>query len=180
MTRPRVSMRIRNDRLLEEALRIVGETMGVGTQQRIVKAALKGAGGLILKEAKKRAPRQKRQRGGPARGGNLKRSLAISKGRRIRKYGSPGQRKGFLMAILGPSWPLGAHGHLVELGTKRRKLKGEGKYPAGTNRGRMRRQPFLKPAYKGKVRPAMRDMRRRLWDGIEKAWNRRAAKMRAT
>jgi HK97 gp10 family phage protein len=40
----------------------------------------------------------------------------------------------------------GQHGHLVEFGTKKRVLKGRGKYPAGTSRGLMPAKPFVKPA----------------------------------
>ena len=40
----------------------------------------------------------------------------------------------------------GHHAHLVEFGTKLRKLKGKGKYPAGTKRGVMPAKPFVRPA----------------------------------
>lgn len=40
----------------------------------------------------------------------------------------------------------GFHGHLVEYGTKKRELKGLGKYPAGTSRGVMPAKPFVRPA----------------------------------
>ena len=40
----------------------------------------------------------------------------------------------------------GHHAHFVEFGTKERKLKGKGKYPAGTKRGKMPSKPFVKPA----------------------------------
>lgn len=170
-------LKVKNDRTLEQVLRLIGEEMGIGTQQRIVKTGLRSAAAMILKDAKKRAPRQKRKRGGPRIGGNLRKSLAVTKGRRIRRYGGAG-RRGLLMAILGPSWPLGAHGHLVEKGTKRRKTKGEKSLPAGLKRGKMRRKPFLEPAYKAKVKPALREMRAKMWDGIEKAVKRHRAKMK--
>jgi HK97 gp10 family phage protein len=41
----------------------------------------------------------------------------------------------------------GRHAHLVEFGTKGRKLKGKGKYKAGTNRGTMPKKPFVQPAF---------------------------------
>jgi hypothetical protein len=37
--------------------------------------------------------------------------------------------------------------HLVEYGTRRRKLLGRGKYKRGTNRGIMPRRPFMEPAW---------------------------------
>lgn len=40
----------------------------------------------------------------------------------------------------------GQVGHLVEFGTKKRVLKGKGKYPAGTSRGVMPAKPFVRPA----------------------------------
>lgn len=41
----------------------------------------------------------------------------------------------------------GNHAHLVEYGTKARKLRGRGKYKAGTERGVMPKHPFVKPAF---------------------------------
>lgn len=41
----------------------------------------------------------------------------------------------------------GQAGHLNEFGTRKRYLKGRGKYPAGTSRGIMPAKPFVKPAY---------------------------------
>jgi hypothetical protein len=41
----------------------------------------------------------------------------------------------------------GAVAHLVEHGTVNRKLRGRGKYRAGTKRGRMPRKPFMEPAW---------------------------------
>lgn len=42
----------------------------------------------------------------------------------------------------------GQAGHLVEFGTKKRKLKGRGQYKAGTNRGVMPAKPFARPAFR--------------------------------
>lgn len=41
----------------------------------------------------------------------------------------------------------GFAGHLVEFGTKQRRLRGRGKYSAGANRGIMPKHPFAKPAF---------------------------------
>jgi HK97 gp10 family phage protein len=48
----------------------------------------------------------------------------------------------------------GNHAHMVEYGTKLRKLRGRGKYKAGTERGVMPKHPFVQPAFaqtKGEV-----------------------------
>lgn len=37
--------------------------------------------------------------------------------------------------------------HLIEFGTKQRRLKGRGQYRSGTNRGTMPRRPFLRPSW---------------------------------
>jgi HK97 gp10 family phage protein len=58
--------------------------------------------------------------------------------------------------------------HLVEYGTQERELKGRGKYPRGTKRGRMRPEPFAKPAFeqtKGEVE-------RRIAEEVGKSLNR--------
>jgi hypothetical protein len=41
----------------------------------------------------------------------------------------------------------GGHAHLVEYGTKERRLLGRGKYAAGTNRGKMTKEPFAERAF---------------------------------
>jgi hypothetical protein len=42
----------------------------------------------------------------------------------------------------------GFHAHMVEYGTKKRVLKGRGKYRAGTDRGIMPKKPFAAPAFR--------------------------------
>jgi HK97 gp10 family phage protein len=52
----------------------------------------------------------------------------------------------------------GGHGHLNEFGTKPRRLRGRGKYKAGTERGVMPKHPFVQPAFsqtKGEVEKAI-------------------------
>lgn len=71
--------------------------------------------------------------------------------RRHRNY----RRGEFQMVVIGPAWPEGAHGHLVERGTKERPRQKVNKYARmfaealgaefGTT-GKMPAQPFLRPA----------------------------------
>jgi HK97 gp10 family phage protein len=134
--------------------------------KRVEKDALKAGAAEILKEAKRRAPRSRRKHAsdlGGFQAGLLRRSLAVSKGRRIRRY------RGVLVAVVGPAWPWGAHGHLVEHGTRHRKTR------AGHSRGSMPATPFLEPAFHAKIQAARRRIREKLATGIE----REAAKIRA-
>jgi HK97 gp10 family phage protein len=48
---------------------------------------------------------------------------------------------------VGPRRKRAPHAHLVEYGTKARRLKGRGKYKAGTERGVMPKKPFVKPSF---------------------------------
>lgn len=138
-------MHVQGDRALESFLKALGPTL----ERRIIRQALKAGGAQILKRAKQLAPKGKT--------GNLRRSLAVSRGRRIRKY-----PHGNLVAILGPSWPLGAHGHLIEKGTRLRKTKD------GASRGRMPAQPFMGPAFEGRKERALRVLREKIRQGIKR------------
>lgn len=71
--------------------------------------------------------------------GNLRKSMGL----RIKTY----RNSGTTIAVVGPRWPQGAHGHLIEFGTTERLTKGEGKVPAGVSRGFMPARPFLRPAF---------------------------------
>lgn len=72
--------------------------------------------------------------------GNLVDSIGIVKGN-VKRANEIGEIK------VGPRRPKGSHGVLVEYGTKRRKLRGKGKYKAGTDRGLMPAKPFVEPAF---------------------------------
>lgn len=74
--------------------------------------------------------------------GNLKRSI----GHRVRRYG------GFFLIVVGPTWPQGAHGHLVEYGHRISRTKLATGFLAGIrNRGKVLGQvpphPFAWPAF---------------------------------
>lgn len=61
---------------------------------------------------------------------------------------TPFKKAGVIGEItVGPRRKIAPHSHLVEYGTKVRRLKGRGKYKAGTERGKMTKKPFAKPAF---------------------------------
>jgi HK97 gp10 family phage protein len=72
--------------------------------------------------------------------GNLVDSIGIAK-TSLNRANNVGEVK------VGPRRKIAPHGHLVEFGTKTRKLRGRGKYKAGTNRGVMTKKPFAQPAF---------------------------------
>lgn len=78
--------------------------------------------------------------------GLLRKSMSPGRGIRIKAY----RRTGVTMAVIGPSWPLGAHGHLIEFGTQLRTTK------TGASRGVGPAMPFLRPAFDANVGRAQR------------------------
>jgi HK97 gp10 family phage protein len=72
--------------------------------------------------------------------------------------------------VIGPRWPEGAHGHLVEFGTGPRYHKTTGKYV-----GIMPPKPFMRPAWDLHRSAALDVMRSEVWDALAKA----ARKLRA-
>lgn len=85
--------------------------------------------------------------------GSLKDSIGIRKWRGKKWSG----------VVIGPQWPAGAHGHLVEFGTGPRYLK-SGKYV-----GRMPMKPFMRPAWDNNKDRALEIMRTEIWDALAKA-----------
>jgi HK97 gp10 family phage protein len=156
-----IKMHVRNDELLEKLLRSLPGKI----ERRVTRVAVKAGGAVILKDAKRRAP--KGPGGKDYKGGNLRRSMTQSRGLRVRKYPRGGRQK--YIAVAGPGWPLGAHGHLIESGTVKRETK------KGANRGAITPDPFLEPAFKRKSREAQRKVTDRLWQQIQ----REAARARA-
>lgn len=101
---------------------------------RVLQTAHAAAGKATVTAAKLLAPE------GPT--GNLVDSIGVVK--------TPIGRAGALGEItIGPRRGRykGYAAHLVEYGTRRRTLKGRGKYRRGTNRGIMPKKPFMLPAW---------------------------------
>lgn len=159
MGEPIVGLKTIGDKLLQLRLNQLGKIYSPRAPQRVIKAALKKGGAVILKEAKRRAPKSKSGSRKDRPPGNLRRSMMVSKGRRLRKYPS-----GNLLAILGPQWPLGAHGTIVERGTARRQTSG------GADRGKMPAIPFLEPAFAGKQKEVLKALREEIKKGLEREW----------
>lgn len=155
-----VQMKFRGMRAMERELKKIADVVdprGKRLAGGVVRTAIKAATAPVLKAAKKLIAGKKHT-------GNLWRSLAVSRGRRIRRYAR------MLVAVIGPNWPMGAHAHLIERGTRNRKTS------KGENRGRMPKFPFLNPAFREKRAASQRIMAERIRVGIEKAWARLAAK----
>jgi HK97 gp10 family phage protein len=72
-------------------------------------------------------------------------------------------RKGDVAVYAGPSYPRGAHGHLVEFGTGPRYHK-SGKYV-----GIMPPEPFMRPAWDGNSGKVLGIMRDEIWSVLRKA-----------
>jgi HK97 gp10 family phage protein len=127
----------------------------------------KAVGKKVLREALKKAAQPvvwDAQRNVPVLTGELLGSIDI------RATLSKRQRRGRAKAgdvemFIGPSWPKGAHGHLVEFGTSK-----------------MAARPFLRPAWDANKNGVLASIGRELWIAIDKAAKRlarKAAKLRA-
>ncbi len=137
-------MKLWNHKLMLRRLRAYGPKV----ERRAIRKALKAGSAVILKRAKQLAPK---------RTGGLRRALAVSRGRRLKRYPD-----GTFLAVVGPAWFGGQHSHLVELGTRQRDHK-------GANRGTMPAHPFMKPAYDEKIGPALTKIRQVIKAEVEKA-----------
>ena len=120
----------------------------------VVRKALREGSKPILAAARSSAP---------ASEGNLKKSMSPGRGIRIKTY----RYSGVTIAVVGPSWPLGAHGHLVEFGTKMRKTKN------GRSTGVGPAKPFLRPAFDANVGLAQRIIASVMASGLAAAANKR-------
>lgn len=77
----------------------------------------------------------------PKREGDLRESIGIKK-TSIKKANAVGEIKVGALYRKG-----GRTAHLIEYGTKQRRLKGKGQYRKGTNRGLVQAKPFVEPAF---------------------------------
>jgi hypothetical protein len=85
--------------------------------------------------------------------GNLRKSIVD----RVRRYG-----RGYIVGVVGPSWFLGRHSHLVEHGTKPRYTK------KGASRGTMPAIPFAQSAYKSTRKQVEVRLRRKIFEIIDR------------
>jgi HK97 gp10 family phage protein len=151
-----VGMQLQGERELQRTLDALDDSL----QRKITKSALTKAATPIVKEMRRRAPVGRPRVKYP--GGNLKKAM----GKRVVKYPS-----GVIVAVIGPRWPQGAHGHLVEFGTAPRYSK------AGAYKGQMPAKAFARPAFELHKRSALNQIAVEVWDGIaqeaERARSRR-------
>ena len=92
-------------------------------QRQVIRPAVQAGATVLAKEIRRRAPV------GPTR--NLKRSVSS------RAWTLPA--KGIIGRVVGPAYPRGAHGHLVEFGHAM-------VTHAGATVGQVRPRPFMRPA----------------------------------
>ncbi len=114
---------------LDRKLRGLGEKLG----KRVMRKALAAGGQLVVREMKKRVAKKT---------GGLKKSIGK---RALRRRG------GSFAMIVGPRWPEGAHGHLVELGTVK-----------------MAAKPFMRPAFAATHKQVTGVFVKKLAEGIRK------------
>lgn len=158
-TRNLIDVNLTGIKELDRALR----KLGPAVEKRVQSQALRAGARPIIRQAKSllmmgaRRPR-KGKRGKGFHTGNLYRSMAV---KTIRGMGG-------WAAIIGPKWPGGVHGHLVEFGTKPRYHK-SGKFV-----GAMPARPFLRPAFD----MALPEAKRRIREVVEKGIAREARRAR--
>lgn len=114
-------------------------------QRKILRKAGKEAMTPVLEEAKRRVPVRYT--------GNLKKSLWLKLS----------TSRGRVHATVSPARPQGAHGHLIELGTRVRRTK------KGAYRGKVYPRPFLRPAYDLHKNRALDIFGREVWRGVKAA-----------
>jgi len=127
---------------LMEALRELPKALHKG----VLRSALKKAGEPVVNLATALAPRAFGKLAG-----SIDLQTTLTKGQRKGRAKWPGTVEVFI----GPTWPQGAHGHLLEFGTIK-----------------MGAQPFLRPAWDSLGDHTLRLFRDELADAIEKARKR--------
>lgn len=119
------------------------DNLSLGLRNRIHKRAVTKGATVIRKEVRKQTPV------GPT--GNLKKSVASV----IRKYGQDR-----FVAVIGHSWPEGAHAHLIEYGTQLRSTK------SGKSTGRVPPNPFMRRSLNATAEAALEVVRQELAKGL--------------
>jgi len=88
-----------------------------------------------------------------------------------------GSVKGDKGASMGISFNTDAYPlRFIEYGTEKREIKGRGKYPKGTNRGKMTKKPWIERVYKDNVQKVIEKY---VDEGSEKIYKIIARKMRS-
>jgi HK97 gp10 family phage protein len=143
-------------------------------KKRVMSTAVRSGGTVIKNEMKRRAPYNARRR----KGHHLREAIMVRKHPGTRDI----YRVGANYTMRGPSAP---HAHLVELGTKPRKLKKPrriylgGKWRLVTHTGRMPASHFMRKSVEASAQQAGRKMAEILSRGIERTALQLAGKYRA-
>lgn len=143
-----ITVRVAGLKELDEALKQLPKSVG----KTVLRNALKKAAAPVVADAKANAPRDR---------GDLAESIDI-RATLTRRQRRMRARRGAVEMFIGPSFPLGAHGHLVEFGTV--------KMPA---------RPFLRPAWDSNKERVLETFGKLIWAELAKAAKRlakRAAK----
>lgn len=155
-----ISLNVQGWRDLAKALEDLGNAPAI---KATAKRAMLDAGELIARDARARVPR--------GATGNLRESIDV------RPTLSPRQKAGHRAigrsgteVFVGPTWPQGAHGVLVEFGTTNRHTK------KGANRGSTAARPFMRPAWEAQKRAVLTEFGVRLGLEIERTAKRIAKK----
>ena len=156
-------------------MKLDGDVQLQATLARMSRRMRSGVMGKAMREASR--PLINRARANLLGRGNIRSGdLYKSIGARIRTY----RNSNNTIAVVGPRYPQGAHGHLVERGTKPRwsggagfLLKGKSRFllapTARRYRGIMPASPFLLPAFYSTWRQSLGIVRRRAWEEIQKS-----------
>lgn len=149
-------------------------------QTGVMRKALREASRPIIQQARANLIRNQN-----IRTRNLYRSIAV----RVKTY-----PRGKTISIIGPRWPMGAHGHLVEFGSGPRWSGGEAFLLVGKGKkktkfqlrptklhyhGQMPASPFLLPAFYAQWRASLSIMRFRAWHEIDLAAKKEAGRAAA-
>jgi len=152
-----VSFKVEGLRDVERAL----DDLSKATGRAALRRALKKSAQPLVEGVKRRAP---------VDDGSLRDSVAIaarlapSVAKVARRLGDP---KSSVQLYLGPKWPEGAHGHLVEFGTAPRVKKSTGQAV-----GAMPAQPFMRPAWEAGQAAVLKRLETNLWSEVTKSLER--------
>ncbi|WP_112312253.1 HK97-gp10 family putative phage morphogenesis protein [Pseudogemmobacter bohemicus] len=132
----------------------------LSTQKAALRKALAKAAQPMADDARSRAPK------GPT--GNLQNSITVSgKLNKSQTRAAKGDKvKHEVNLYVGPSWPKGAHAHLVEFGTAPHKNKGKF---AGSDHPGTSPKPFMRPAFEAGTNKLLIDLGEEMWIEINKA-----------
>lgn len=172
-----IGMDVHGEKELQQQLRKLEGSV----ERRIVVQSIRKAAAPIVREMKRRAPR----------GATHKKKLEQGKGVLSKSIGVKTKKypRGFAVAVVGPQWPAGAHGHLVEFGTKQRfrgkSTRARAKLARRAMRtefgatkkgftGVMPAQPFARPAYMAKRAESFRLAFELMWEKIRREAERGA------